>query len=121
MTWRLPPPECGGMDVSGRNLEPARGASLRLEGEHSPEAAGVLWGRMLLRCKGLPPAGAPFGLLHRERGEYEACWPLPPGHPLNPARDGRTGLATPAVGVSRAPPVAGRPPSPAGSTLNAPG
>ncbi|MEE9274959.1 MAG: GyrI-like domain-containing protein [bacterium] len=71
-----------------RQIEPARGAALRLEGEATPEGAGLIWGRLLLRCAGVPAAGPPFGLLHEEGNEagacgaYEACWALPPGYPV---------------------------------------
>lgn len=69
------------MNVSVQRREPARGAALRLEGAPTPEAVGRLWGRILLRCGGLPSAGPAFGL--RFGGEaYAACWALPAGVPL---------------------------------------
>lgn len=58
-----------------------RGAALRFEGEITPEAIGMTWGRLLLRCQGISPVAPPFGL-HRKDGVYEACWPLPPGQAL---------------------------------------
>ena len=81
------------MKVTVRQIGPARGAALRLEGEVTPEGAGLIWGRLLLRCTGVPSAGPPFGLLHEVGNEagayeasgaseiYEACWALLPGYP----------------------------------------
>lgn len=60
---------------------PLRGAALPAEGGAAPEAIGRAWGRLLLRCEGVPAAGPPFGL-RQEDGRYEACWALYPGQPL---------------------------------------
>ncbi|MBI4250943.1 MAG: GyrI-like domain-containing protein [Candidatus Tectomicrobia bacterium] len=60
---------------------PIRGAALAVDGEATPEAVGRTWGRLLLRCEGVPAAGPAFGLRHPD-GRYEACWALFPGYPL---------------------------------------
>ena len=61
--------------------EPVRGAALAAEDGAAPGAVGRAWGRLLLRCEGVPAAGPAFGLRHPD-GRYEACWALFPGHPL---------------------------------------
>ncbi len=66
--------------VKVEKREAARGAGMRIEGEITPEGAGLLWGRLLLRCERVASAGPPFGL--RFEGGYAACWAIPPGYPL---------------------------------------
>ncbi len=48
--------------VKVEKREAARGAGMRIEGEITPEGAGLLWGRLLLPCEGIASAGPPFGL-----------------------------------------------------------
>ena len=67
--------------VKVEKREPARGAGLALEEAITPESTGRLWGRLYLRCEGLPDAGPPFGLRCGTES-YEACWALHPGNPL---------------------------------------
>ncbi len=68
------------ISVKVTQIEPVRGAALRMEGEPTPEKAGLLWGRLLQRCRDAPSAGPAFGL--RREDAYEACWAVPPGVPL---------------------------------------